>query len=57
MPMPSDQATTNTTADTASEAATIPNEDIVAQLVAMGFSENGCKRACLATGNISADVS
>lgn len=27
------------------------DEGIVAQIVAMGFSENSAKRACLATGN------
>ena len=32
-----------------------PDADIVAQLVSMGFSENGSKRAALATGNSSAE--
>jgi len=31
-------------------------ESIVAQCVAMGFSENGCKRAALATNNTSAEA-
>ena len=31
------------------------DEGIVAQLVSMGFPENGCKRAALATGNSDAD--
>ncbi|CAM9616195.1 unnamed protein product [Chrysoparadoxa australica] len=33
-----------------------PDEEIVAQLVAMGFSENGCKRAALAVSNANAEV-
>lgn len=33
-----------------------PDPMIVAQLVSMGFSENGCKRAAIATKNASADV-
>ncbi|KAF1333517.1 Ubiquitin carboxyl-terminal hydrolase, partial [Globisporangium splendens] len=28
-----------------------PDDSLVAQLVSMGFSENGCKRAAIATGN------
>jgi len=34
-----------------------PNPEIVAQLMSMGFSENGSKRAALATGNSSAEAS
>uniref|UniRef100_A0A7S1TC20 Ubiquitin carboxyl-terminal hydrolase n=1 Tax=Compsopogon caeruleus TaxID=31354 RepID=A0A7S1TC20_9RHOD len=34
-----------------------PDAGIVAQLVAMGFSENGSKRAVLATGNADAETS
>jgi ubiquitin carboxyl-terminal hydrolase 5/13 len=37
--------------------AQVPNEEIVMQLVGMGFSENGSKRASLATGNTSAEAS
>ncbi|PSC74028.1 ubiquitin carboxyl-terminal hydrolase 5 isoform X1 [Micractinium conductrix] len=33
-----------------------PDETIVAQLVSMGFSENGSKRAALAVGNSSAEA-
>lgn len=33
-----------------------PNPDIVAQLVAMGFSENGSKRATVATHNSNAEM-
>ena len=33
-----------------------PNDTIVAQLVSMGFSENGSKRAALAVGNSSAEA-
>mmetsp|Transcript_23484 Transcript_23484/g.30695 ORF Transcript_23484/g.30695 Transcript_23484/m.30695 type:complete len:861 (-) Transcript_23484:288-2870(-) len=40
----------------AAPEAVEPNPEIVAQLVSMGFSENGCKRACIATNNANADV-
>lgn len=33
-----------------------PDETLVAQLVSMGFSENGCKRAAIATGNANAEI-
>lgn len=33
-----------------------PDMAIVMQLVSMGFSENGCKRAAIATKNLNADV-
>eukprot|EP00177_Eucheuma_denticulatum_P007462 GFKZ01013584.1.p1 GENE.GFKZ01013584.1~~GFKZ01013584.1.p1 ORF type:complete len:858 (+),score=140.23 GFKZ01013584.1:137-2710(+) len=35
----------------------VPNPKIVGELMAMGFSENGSKRAALATGNSSVDDS
>ncbi len=41
----------------AAAAPTEPNPEIVAQLMSMGFSENGSKRAALATGNSSAEAS
>ena len=37
------------------QAPVEPDASIVAQLVSMGFSENGSKRAALATGNSSAE--
>jgi ubiquitin carboxyl-terminal hydrolase 5/13 len=37
-------------------AAVEPDEAIVAQLLSMGFSENGCKRAALATKNSNAEA-
>jgi ubiquitin carboxyl-terminal hydrolase 5/13 len=37
-------------------AATLPDADIVASLTAMGFSENGCKRACVATENANTEA-
>ncbi len=37
-------------------ARTEPDPLIVAQLVSMGFEENGCKRAALATGNSNAEA-
>ncbi|KAL4452659.1 hypothetical protein ABPG75_008321 [Micractinium tetrahymenae] len=40
----------------ATAAAPQPDETIVAQLVSMGFSENGSKRAALAVGNSSAEA-
>ena len=39
-----------------SAAVPVADEGIVAQLVSMGFSENGSRRAALATNNASADV-
>nr|CCA21701.1 ubiquitin carboxylterminal hydrolase putative [Albugo laibachii Nc14]CCA21876.1 ubiquitin carboxylterminal hydrolase putative [Albugo laibachii Nc14] len=33
-----------------------PDENLVAQLVSMGFSENGCKKAVIATSNGSAEA-
>lgn len=33
-----------------------PDENLVAQLVSMGFSENGCKKAAIATSNGSAEA-
>ena len=42
--------------DAAPAAGPVPDESIVAQCVTMGFSENGCKRAALATNNTSADA-
>lgn len=38
-------------------APIVPNPEIVTQLMAMGFSENGSKRAALATENASAEAS
>ncbi|KAL3674491.1 hypothetical protein V7S43_000439 [Phytophthora oleae] len=53
--LPEAPAATNTesAADAASDAA---DEVLVAQLVSMGFSENGCKRAAIATGNSNAEA-
>lgn len=34
--------------------AVIPDEDLVSQLMAMGFQENGCRRAAVAVNNASA---
>ena len=33
-----------------------PDEGLVEQLVSMGFSENGCRRAAVATSNTDADA-
>ena len=40
----------------AAPAAVVPSETIVAQLISMGFSENGCRRAAVAVNNASADA-
>lgn len=37
----------------ATPAATVPDENLVSMLMSMGFSENGCKRAAVATNNTS----
>lgn len=46
----------SSTGSTASPASVTPDEALVAQLVSMGFSENGCKRAAVATGNSNAEA-
>ena len=38
-------------ADAAAATTIVPDESILAQLLSMGFDENGCKRACVATKN------
>ncbi|EGZ30642.1 hypothetical protein PHYSODRAFT_349574 [Phytophthora sojae] len=40
----------------ATAASDTADEVLVAQLVSMGFSENGCKRAAIATGNSNAEA-
>lgn len=40
----------------ASDTVVTPDDSLVAQLVSMGFSENGCKRAAIATKNGNAEV-
>ncbi|RHY93041.1 hypothetical protein DYB37_001323 [Aphanomyces astaci] len=42
--------------DTTISTPAQPDAALVAELVAMGFSENGCKRAALATANASTEV-
>lgn len=34
----------------------VPDEELVSQLTAMGFQENGCRRAAVAVSNASAGV-
>ncbi len=51
-----DSASAVSDAPAASAAIVVPDEEIVAQLVSMGFSENGCRRAALATHNSNADA-
>jgi ubiquitin carboxyl-terminal hydrolase 5/13 len=41
----------------AAAAAAVPNEEIVAALVSMGFSEGGSRRAAVATGNAGTEAS
>jgi ubiquitin carboxyl-terminal hydrolase 5/13 len=57
-PLPEDQHVVEnvTKSVTTGVAAVVPDEAIVAQVVAMGFSENGAKRAAIATENASADA-
>jgi len=43
-------------APAAAAAAFKPDEGILAQLLGMGFDENGCKRACRATQNAGAEA-
>jgi len=52
--MPQDNASSSAGAQTHAELQ--PSDEIVAQLVSMGFSENGSKRAALATQNTNADM-
>lgn len=40
----------------ASGGVTVPDETLVAQLVSMGFSEQGCKRAAIATSNAGVEA-
>lgn len=51
-----DEAPAAAAAPAPAPAAPEPDELIVAQLVSMGFSENGSKRAALAVGNSSAEA-
>lgn len=50
--MPDDASAT----EGGSQSSTSVDDSLVAQLVSMGFSENGCKRAAIATGNASAEA-
>ncbi|CAM9999636.1 unnamed protein product [Pylaiella littoralis] len=43
-------------AGAAQAGAVVPDEELVSQLVAMGFQENGCRRAAVAVNNASAEV-
>jgi ubiquitin carboxyl-terminal hydrolase 5/13 len=55
MPMPDEVSSSGTPAGSASGAIE-PDMEIVAQLISMGFSENGCKRATIATQNSGAEA-
>jgi ubiquitin carboxyl-terminal hydrolase 5/13 len=52
--LPEDAA--NNPAANPAPSAFIPDEEIVAQLLSMGFSENACKRAAVGVGNSSYDA-
>ena len=58
MPNPENNSAQSPPSETTSAATTTPvaDPDIVAQIMSMGFSENGASRAALATGNSSADM-
>lgn len=47
---------TSSASAAAASSAVTPDENLVAQLVAMGFSENGAKRAAIATRNADAEI-
>ncbi|KAG7402064.1 Ubiquitin carboxyl-terminal hydrolase 13 [Phytophthora boehmeriae] len=51
-----DAPTATTMGESTVAAADTADEVLVAQLVSMGFSENGCKRAAIATGNSNAEA-
>jgi ubiquitin carboxyl-terminal hydrolase 5/13 len=55
LPETPDTGTGEPVADATPEAV-VPDANVVAQVVSMGFSENGAKRAAVATNNASADV-
>lgn len=52
----SEEAETTTTAPAAASTSVEPDQGLVSQLVSMGFSENGCRRAAIATHNADADT-
>jgi ubiquitin carboxyl-terminal hydrolase 5/13 len=58
VPIPEDGAAPSPSPSQAAGSGEVvtPNEEIVAQLMSMGFSENGCRRAAIATQNVNADV-
>jgi ubiquitin carboxyl-terminal hydrolase 5/13 len=53
--MPESTENANVTSAT-TPAVVVADDTIVRQLMNMGFSENGCRRAAIATNNIDADV-
>jgi ubiquitin carboxyl-terminal hydrolase 5/13 len=55
-PPASDGAASSASAASGAAAPVMPDEALVVQLVSMGFSENGCKRAAIATNNANAEV-
>ncbi|TMW55911.1 hypothetical protein Poli38472_008559 [Pythium oligandrum] len=54
--LPEAPSTNEASASAAASASVTADESLVAQLVLMGFSENGCKRAAIATGNSGAEA-
>ncbi|RLN69355.1 hypothetical protein BBJ29_000222 [Phytophthora kernoviae] len=54
--LPEAPAASTTGETTASVASDTADEVLVAQLISMGFSENGCKRAAIATGNSNTEA-
>lgn len=49
--MPADADAGGNSSSSAAPAQIEPDEMILTQLLTMGFSENGCKRACIAVNN------
>lgn len=53
---PTDSVTSNGAAAGATSAAVEPDLNLVSELTMMGFSENGCKRAAIATNNANSEI-
>lgn len=55
-PMPEDSNVTLSPGDISARAAVVPDETLVSQLMDMGFSANGSRRAAVATNNSDVEV-
>ena len=52
MPAAVAESSTSASAPTAVVAAPEPDEDVIAQLMSMGFAENGCRKAAMTTSDV-----